>query len=246
MPARDMENYDYMIGSIGAIGRVAVDFCGAQLDLCESAIKECSNMFRTKWPGMSVAEIKEAFSLYVSDSLDTDKTTVVAFYGMFTVDIFSRVMLAYEKKRNHAIVELARLAEEEEKKKQEDRKRAEYQEYKQRVCEDFQALCISNEKFDSYEKIPFIWAKILIEAGLLDGRNSTLWIAAKDVVINEFLTDYREKRPHAIISEGQKRNVYDRLIKEPYYFPEELSQTAKNTYGRLLVFNNISKFKQPE
>jgi len=245
MPARNMDNYSYMAGSIGAIGRVAVDFCGAQLDLCESAIKECSKIFLSRWPGMSVAEIREAFSLYVSDALETDKTSVVAFYGMFTVDIFSRVMLAYEKKRNHAISELAKLAEEEEKQKNEELKRAEWQEYNMRVREDFKALRISNERFDHPDKVPLLWAKILIDAGVISGRNSALWIQAKDTVVSDFMSDYREKRPHPIISEGSRRAVYDRLVKEPDFFPEELTQTAKNTYGRLLVFSELSPFKQP-
>jgi len=245
IPCRSMSGYDYKVGSLGAISRVAVDYCGAQLDACESAIKECCTVFLERWPNISIPEIREAFSLAVSGGLDSEEIKLTAFYGMFTVDTFAKVISAYEKKRNHAISELAKLAEEEEKQKNEERKRAEWQEYKQRVCEDFKALRISNERFGHPDKVPLLWAKILIDAGLINGRNSALWIKAKDTVVSDFMSDYREKRPHPIISEGSRRAVYERLVKEPDFFPEELIQTAKNTYGRLLVFLEISPFKQP-
>ena len=254
-PCRSMTAYDYKVGSLGAIQRVAVDFCGADPLICTGAIKECSNLFASKFGRLSLAEIREAFSMCAARQLGD--INIIAYKGVFTAGIFGEVISAYAAVRDAVVAALDKEAEKEEREALDREVEAKQEQCKKDVIAEFQAAKISNTRFISVDKIPIQWPGILKDAGLLES-DPKLWVEAKNATKDKFKADTRKIKELRVLNAQQadklesmaftmtdRERIGQQMFENPDVLPEELFIAATQLYGRMLVFKQLAQYVQP-
>lgn len=255
-PCRTVTDYEYKVGSVGMIQRIAVDFCGADPLICQGAIKESSSLYRKKYGRLSLAEVKEAFEMAAAKQLGD--ISIIAYKGVFTVAIFGEVIEAYSKVRD-AIVDALDQAEKKEAQQEQEALAAARQEvYRNEVILNFKLLQSKNEQFGTIEKIPVQWPQILQDAGLLKS-DPKLWIEAKSATAAKFKADTQRIRDLRLIStqeadklesrlftQVERERICQQIFEQPDVLPQELYLQASQLYGRILVFNQIANYVPPE
>lgn len=255
-PCRALPDYEYKVGSVGTIQRLAVDFCGADPLICEGAIKGSSNLLREKFGRLSLEDVKAAFEMAAARQLG--EINIIAYRGVFTVAIFGEVLEAYSKVYDQIVAALDEAEKRAAEKLQESEHDLKLSEYRNQVIEKFKALQVENTEIERPEKILPPWLTILQEAGLLKS-DPKLWVEAKVATAANFKAETRKIREFRIISKNEAEKLEGRLFTQserdsickkmfesPDLFPDELLPLAKKLYARLLIFTQIAPYVQPE
>lgn len=258
-PCRQINDFDYKIGALGSIQRVAVDYCGADLSICGEAIKESVTLFRNRFGRMSLEDIKDAFEMAAAKQLGD--INIVAYRGVFTVSIFGEVIAAYATVRDKIVSELEKAAGKELDEEKERIAEARQEECRQEVISAFIALQKENGKFKSVENIPIHWTGILKDAGLL-GSDGKLWVEAKNATTAKFKADTRKIKELRVLSTQEadklesmaftmtdRERIVQQMFEQPDVLPEELFTAATQLYGRMLVFKQLAPYdgsRQPQ
>ena len=240
MPVRSMDKMTAGIKSAHEIGKASAIFTGSTDATSPEVFVECAHMLIEHYSELAISEIREAFTLAATGAIECSLTS---YRGVFTVAMFGGILNAYRKYRREIVAKI------ENAKKQEEEERAEYEaklknrHFRENVISSFKALCEVNNAFETVDQIPFIWAKILREAGLLDKSNE-LWVEAKREACIEFLTAVSNREPYLGVSESKRIGLAAEMNKDKDFFPEELRQRAEVVYSKLLVFSKIAKFNK--
>lgn len=251
-PCRLINDLDYKIGAIGAIQRVAIDYCGADISICAGAIKESMLLYRNKFGRMSLEDIRDAFEMAAAGQLGD--INIIAYKGVFTVAIFGEVITAYSIVRDKIVAELDNAAgkaiEAEKERIAEERQ----EECRKQVIAEFEAAKIKNTRFISVDKIPIQWPGILKDAGLL-GSDPKLWVEAKTATTAKFKADTRKIKELRILNAQQadklesmaftmadREMICQKMFENPDVLPEELFTSATQLYGRMLVFKQLAPY----
>lgn len=246
-PTLSLTEYDQKVGTRAIISKVAIDYCGADVSISEGAVKECSALFLSKWAMISIPEIKDAFSMAASQEIKAAEKPInlIAYSGVFTVAIFSEVMNAYAAHRGAILAAMHKAAAEIAEQEKAAAKKEDAANYRAKVIESFSRLKAENTEFDKADKIPLRWFEILLQAGLIE-HNGKTFVEAKKATAAFFRNCMQDLKhyPNIEMSETKKSDVYREMKKDNELFPDELLGDAKRLYGRMMVFNSISPYKQ--
>ena len=237
-PIRELGKDKFAVLATVEIGRCAVDYCGADIELSGPAISESASLLREKFSGFSLDEVREAFMLAVSKRIDAN---LAAYSGQFTVRLFGEVMYAYEEFRRPLFAEMVKEMVEQGLRDAEEEKQARNAKTREQIVEEFGQMCRGElQPFENTDSIPNLWAKVLVEEMQIFGNPST-WIEAKKTVVERFKSAQSILMADETLSAFDAKRVYLALKNEPDIFPEELKPRAIGLYGRLLVFNEITR-----
>ncbi len=246
-PALGLSEYDQKISTRATISRVAIDYCGADISISEGAVKECSQLFMSKWGMMSVAEIRDAFAMASTHEIKASEKPInmVAYSGVFTVAMFSEVMNAYSSHRGAVLAAMHRAKAELIEEQRAEARAEEAKNYRTKVVDRFMELQVENTHFECAEKIPMRWFEILFDAGLIE-HDGKVFVEAKKATAAHFRNCMQDLKhyPNIEMSDSRKSDVYREMKKDPGLFPDELLGDAKRLYGRMMVFSKISTYTQ--
>lgn len=201
---------------------------------------ECAKIALEKMAGMTEAEIEMAFKMGASGDLgQLDET----YGGRFSTKHFSRMMRAFSIKRAEILGEFEKVdAADAERAAEQERAEASRKARKQ-VCDEFEALCLKNEKIDRFQNVPIHWPAILKDVGHLnkssqDDRDS-VWTVVRGLFRGHFVA----KKPFLVgYSDGQLKLVYEALEKNPDEIPLVLEKHFWDYLGRWMVFKKLAPF----
>ncbi len=236
-----MDGHAFSLSATAQIRSLAATYCG--VDVSEKTHKEvfleCAALLRKNFGEMSILEIHEAFALAAARKIEADLS---AYHGKFTVNMFGAVLAAYRPYRTLVLAALDKGQDAHLAAIQQAEDDARNEEYRQFVVQEFAALCFENRRFDAPEKIPLRWAENLSARGLLES-DGEMWKQSKRDVRAEFLATAQTVGADMTIgTEKQVRNIAEKCRADPDYFPPELTDRAKNLYGRRLIFKHIAPF----
>jgi hypothetical protein len=241
-PIRGMEGYEYKLSSRGTILRVSVDYCGADALSSEGAIKASSEWLLKKHPGIGLSEIPSAFDMAANNELG--EIDLRAFKGVFTVDIFSRVITAYSEHRNKVLAAVLEATNAQARERQEVQAKEKNEEFKASVLNDYEKLLRRNDRFHTCHEVPWIWGKVLNEAGELTS-DPTEWINAKKIVRAKFMVETAAMVPDLSFSVETRKRMFYEMQQDFDCFSDELIEQAKKLYGQILVFKNLPPYVRP-
>jgi len=237
-----MDSFTYKSNSRLSILRLAVDYCGADGNASEGAVKECSEWLISKHPGLSLPELKEAFAMVANKELG--EIDLSAYQGRFSVKIFGEVISSYSEYRNAVLAAIRQAqgaeAQENAAKDAANKNKA----FRAQILSDYERLLHRNDTFQAASEIPWIWGKVLQEEGMLQ-KDGQAWISAKVEVRAKFMEDTAAMIPDFTMSEGTRKEMYFEMSKDADLFPSQLIERAKKLYGQLLIFKNLQPYVRP-
>ncbi|MCB0583669.1 MAG: hypothetical protein KDD10_30595 [Phaeodactylibacter sp.] len=90
--------------------RVAESY-GARAGVPDSVLSECTQLVFSKFPGLGIGEIREAYRMKAAGQLDVPKGKGEMWGGVFNADQLGAVLSAYMKSRRRALGAYLRLVE---------------------------------------------------------------------------------------------------------------------------------------
>lgn len=240
-PIRMYERDKYKILAATTICRVAVDYCGADIEENESAFIECSKLLLQKFGGLGISEVSEAFSLAVIGKLG--EINLKAYKGVFTVAMFGEVLTAYTVYRNRILNEIKEELKREELLERERKMKDRMEVARKWVKEKFSALKIENCEISKVSEVPGWWCAILSDEGLING-DPAMWILAKKKTCERFVSEYKARNGDLMFSVIERAKIVSEIEADENHFPEKLRERAEVLYGRILIFKQLAKFNE--
>lgn len=241
LPMREMNQQDFGVSGTAILQAVATAYCGGNAHSTTSLVwMECLHMLRREFGGMGLEEIKHAFRLAAAGKTDVN---IVAYAGVFTVDILGKVMAAYKEYTFMIRADILRKkAEMQEAEKQDAINEQRKEDFEDLVLEIF-ALKTENEKIQKWQDVGVGWFKIMNDREFLTatlGEKKQSWKEAKLTAVGEFKQD-----PDGVFkNQNDIRDTRMSLHENPEMFPEKLQGRAEVIYGKILCLLSFAPFNQ--
>ena len=242
-PIRNYEEKKFQILSVMTIASVAVDYCGADVELNESAFIECAKLLLKKFGSFGISEVKEAFAMAAACRLG--EINLTAYKGVFTVAMFGEVLSSYSFYRNRILSEISEEVKRKELEELEERKKVRLELARKQVVEKFERLKQENCEITRVSEVPGWWAPILSELGLIKSDPAS-WVLAKKRICEKFCSSYLIRENDLMFTMIERARIVSEIQKDPEHFPVELNARAEVLYGQILVFRYLAKFKEVE
>lgn len=239
-PIRSMSAMEFGASAIIVTQAVARAYCGANVEQTTPSLwSECARFLAREFPGIGIEEVRNAFSLSAAGKTGEN---IIAYKGVFTLEILGRVMSAYMEYRQKITAAII-LEREAIKAEQENAERIEAQkQYLEFEVSRIKSMLEKNDSIESWDQVPGGWYRIFNERGWIkEGIDKPpLWISAKSIAVIKA----RREISGLFLSSNEVEKVRTELLKNPDVFPEKLRAFAVYVYEKMLVLESIAKFKK--
>lgn len=240
MPIRSMDAQKYTAAAIVVMQSVARAYCGANVEQTTPAFwSECARFLAREFSGIGVEEVRNAFSLSAAGKTGEN---IIAYKGVFTLEILGRVMAAYMEYRQKITAAII-LEREAVKAEQENAERIEAQkQYFEFEVNRIKSLLEKNDMIEKWEQVPGGWYRICDERGWIkQGINKPpLWLQAKNIAVSKA----KREVSGLFLSANEVEKVRVELSKNPDVFPEKLKAYAVYVYEKMLVLESLTKYSK--
>ena len=239
-PIRQMDADDFSQKATAVIQYVAKAYCGGDEESNISPVwNECLLLLRKEFRSIGVEEIRHAFRLASSGTINAN---LIAYRGVFTVQMFGAVLSKYVEYRRKVHAEIVNrehaTAFDRRQQEKQARWKAEFEELTRRII----GLTKENNEIGEWGQVGVGWFEILEKNGLIavnDTYKAASWIESKKQAVRDFLSE-SSGLSDTVESSAIKRE----LIKDPDGFPEKLKQKALLVYRKKLAFLSLAIFQE--
>lgn len=245
-PNRSIPDHEYKLAAAAEITKVMDTHTGAPVEKNVSVISECVRVFRQRYGGLSIREIRTAFDLAATGEIEAN---LKAYGGIFTVGIFADVMTAYQKFRRKVHDTILKEKDRHEAQEHERRHVERHEKFKADVYDQFEQLRISNDLIQAPEQINLGWVKVLSKTRQLElgHPNSEAWIKAKMDILTTWKESVRTRQYDLTLEQTKiQKRAYEIATSNDDFFPEFLRNKATNLYWRRLIFAALAQYSKPD
>lgn len=244
-PNRSIPDNEYKLAAAAEITKVMETHAGAPVEKNVTVISECVRVFRQRYGGLSIREIRTAFDLAATGEIEAN---FKAYGGVFTVGIFADVMTSYQRFRRKVHDAIMKEKDKHEAQEHERRHVERHDKFKSDVYDHFEQLRISNNLIQSPEQINLGWVKVLSKTRQLElgHPNSEAWIQAKMDVLTTWRESVRTRKYDWTLEQIKVQKRAYEISSQNDFFPEFLRNKATNLYWRRLIFAALAQYSKPD
>jgi len=208
-------------------------YFGADKNTPDSVFNECFDRMIKDCGSISIEEVREAHA-------ESSKNALKAFYGMYTVNMFSEIMYAWKQKRSKiiaAIDNIDKINEVDEAAELESKK----QQFTQ-YCKDWLTNELKIKSVRQWSELSLGICQELIDSGTVQGNRPDLWKQSADLTLKQYEQDRSKASAEKDFATLKKMNAAVEAIMGGIV-PQDALSRRKAIYARLLVWDHIQKNK---
>lgn len=204
-------------------------YFGADKNTPDTVFAECYDRMIKDYGSISIEEVREAHA-------ESSKSSLKAFGGIYTVNMFSETMFAWKQKRNKILSAIDKIELNDTVKEAQltELKKIEFSKY----CNDWLTAQLLNRTVKNYMELNLGICSELIQAGTVKGQRKDLWEMAKIEAVAQ-LKQEREQSYHR--GDMDKVKGYNSILQkiDEHNYPPDMKGRTEAIYARLLVFDCI-------
>ena len=205
-------------------------YFGADKNTPDSVFNECFDRMIKDFGSISIEEVREAHA-------ESAKNALKAFYGMYTVNMFSEIMYAWKQKRSKilaAIDHIDKVNEVDEAAELESKK----QQFTQ-YCKDWLTNELKIKSVRQWSELSLGICQELISSGTVQGNRPDLWKQSGELTVKQYENERSKASAEKDFATMKKMNAAVESIINGIV-PQDALSKRKAIYTRLLVFDYLT------
>lgn len=210
----------------------------------KEVINEAIRFVISKFAFLGKGEIREAFSMASAGLFEG--LHLRAYYGLLTVEMLGSVLAAYREYRKTQVAIIEAVKDEEKNRVKEEHVKVQNERARQQIIESVKKHIEEGRNID-WRGIPVHWAELVKDIyPLTQDEKLEIWERAKQIVINEQLSEGEEKLAQGNLQDSRNIRLFLKGIEEKRTeSTDKLKSKANPIYAKLYIIKIIEKYGKP-